>query len=219
MSVTSPAKATITRVDDPSTSVECMFNPKEYTFTKQNSWQAAKTKGTNVPPLEFTSGNPATLQMSLLFDTYDTGEDVRSKYTDKIWELTHVDPKLTNKKSKKGRPPIVRFQWGSAWSFEAVITNLTQKFTLFTEEGTPVRATLDVTFSQVKDAKLFPAQNPTSGGPGGGRVWTVRDGDTLAWIAWREYGDPTAWRPIAEANGLTRVRRLTPGMQLEIPNG
>ena len=215
MSATSPAKATITRVDEPGTSIECMFNPKEYTFTKQNSWQPAKTKGTNVPPLEFTSGNPATLQLQLMFDTYDTGADVRSEYTDKIFELTHVDPKLINKKSKKGRPPIVRFHWGSAWLFEAVITNLTQKFTLFTETGTPVRAILDVTFSQVKDAKLFPPQNPTSGGPGGGqsldragrrfaamdRLARVRRRDRLASDRRRERADPRAPPAAGDATG------------------
>jgi hypothetical protein len=219
MSVASVVPATITRVDSPSVTIQCMFNPKEYTFTKQNSWQPAKTKGSNVPPLEFTSGNPATLQMQLFFDTYSTGEDVRSKYTDPIWELMMVDNSLINKKSKKGRPPQVRFQWGEAWSFLAVISNITQKFTLFKDDGTPLRATLDVTFQQVKDAKLFPSQNPTSGGPGGGRVWTVKEGDTLAWIAYKELGDATVWREIADANHLSRVRKLRPGMMLEIPNG
>jgi len=129
-----------------------------------------------------------------------------------------VDESLTDPKNKKGRPPRVRFQWGQAWSFDAVITSITQKFTLFKADGTPVRATLDVSFQQVKDASLYPAQNPTSGGIGGERVWTVREGDTLSAIAYAEYGDSNRWRPIADANRLTRVRRLKPGTLLAIPN-
>jgi len=78
---------------------------------------------------------------------------------------------------------------------------------------------MDVTFQQIKDAKLFPAQNPTSGGVGGERQWTVRAGDTLTGIAYAEYGDPNAWRRIADANRLTQVRRLRPGIVLEIPHG
>jgi nucleoid-associated protein YgaU len=81
-----------------------------------------------------------------------------------------------------------------------------------------VRATLDVAFQQIKDENLFPKQNPTSGGVGGERVWTVKEGDTLAWIAYSEYGDSGQWRLIADANHLLRVRALRPGTVLEIPN-
>jgi nucleoid-associated protein YgaU len=172
-----------------------------------------------MPQLEFGGGQPATLQMQLFFDTYAAGEDVRKKYTDAIWQLMMVDPKLKDGKTKKSRPPKVRFQWGSAWTFDAVITSITQKFTLFNSHGTPVRATLDITFQQIKDESLFPKQNPTSGGVGGERVWIVNEGDTLAWIAYKEYGDSSQWRRIADANRLTQVRRLTPGTVLEIPNG
>jgi nucleoid-associated protein YgaU len=129
-----------------------------------------------------------------------------------------IDPNLQDPKSTRGRPPKVRFQWGTSWSFKAVITNITQKFTLFLVDGTPVRAELDVTFQQIEDTANLQPQNPTSGGVGGERVWRVRDGDTLAWIAYKSYGDSTRWRPIAEANGLERVRELTPGTVLVIPN-
>jgi nucleoid-associated protein YgaU len=129
-----------------------------------------------------------------------------------------VDKKLKDKKNKNGRPPRVLFQWGETWSFEAVINSVKQQFTLFLSTGTPVRATLDITFQQVTDTAQLRPQNPTSGGVGGERVWRVSAGDTLAWIAFREYGDSTMWRLIADANRLTRVRELTPGTMLVIPN-
>jgi nucleoid-associated protein YgaU len=105
------------------------------------------------------------------------------------------------------------------WSFEAVILSISQKFTLFRYDGRPLRATLDVTFRQIKDSKLLPAQNPTSGGDGGERYWTVSEGDTLAWIAYQTLGESTDWRRIAKANRLTSVRHLKPGTVLVIPNG
>jgi nucleoid-associated protein YgaU len=213
----SPVKASIINLDNESTVVECMFNPKEYTFTKQNTWKAGDTKGSNVPPIEFEKGQPATLQLNLLFDTYQARADVREKYTDAIWRLMQVDETKKDKKNKKGRPPRVRFQWGKTWSFDAVITKISQKFTLFLPNGTPVRATLDVTFQQIKDESLYPRQNPTSGGIETVRLWTVQDGDTLAWIAYKEWGDPQEWRRIADRNHLTQVRRLRPGTVLEIP--
>jgi hypothetical protein len=217
-------KAVINNRDTKGPPIECMFNPKEYAFSKSNQWAPGKIKGKNVPKLEFGSGNPATLTMQLHFDTWATGSggspvDVRT-YTDAIWELTLVDPKLSDQtKYKLGRPPIVHFQWGQAWSFDAVITSINLRFTLFDRNGTPVRAVMDVTFQQAVDEKLFPKQNPTSGGREGGSLWTVREGDTLAWIAHREYGDPNLWRRIADANRLTTVRDLRPGTVLEVPSG
>ncbi|MCI0408789.1 MAG: LysM peptidoglycan-binding domain-containing protein, partial [Acidobacteria bacterium] len=199
-----------------------LFNPKEYSFTKSNSWEKQKNAGGNLPQVTFSGGEPASLTLELLFDTYLAGgenaADVREKYTKEIWNLMKVDPRLTQKKPKKARPPFVRFQWGEAWSFVGVITNITEKFTLFTSKGTPVRATLNLTIQQLRDEGTMPSQNPTSGGVGGERVWTVVEGDTLAWIASREYGDSTQWRRIAEANRLRDVRELQPGRQLVIPN-
>jgi hypothetical protein len=212
------------RGDQDGENIPCMFNPNKYTISKTNQWTPGESKGKDCPPLEFGSGGAAKLSMELFFDTYSECEDPASVkdvrgYTNKLWKLMLVDSNLKDEKNDKGRPPEVMFHWGHDLEFVAVITSITQTFTLFATNGTPVRATLNVTFEQARDPASRPAQNPTSGGVGGERVWTVREGDTLAWIAYAEYGDSTRWRPIAQANRLTSVRRLQPGMMLEIPNG
>ncbi len=213
---TSLAPATIVNLDQGG-SIDVMFNPKEYAITKQNSWTPGKNKATNIPALDFGGGQPQTLTMQLFFDTYEQKVDVRKQYTDAIWNLMLIDPNLKDPNNKKGRPPFVQFHWGGL-SFVAAITQIKQNFTLFLPNGTPVRATLDVTFQQAKDPKQHPKQNPTSGGVGGERLWTVSEGDTLQWISYSVYGDATQWRRIADANRLHRVRELTPGTVLEIPN-
>lgn len=218
------AKAEIINLEN-SERLVCHFNPNAYTFDKKNNWPANEKAGSNMPQHKFGGGSPATLTMELLFDTYGDPKadekDVRKKYTDKLWKLMLVDPKSKNfdKKSKKGRPPQVKFIWGKTWSFEGVITSLSQKFTLFLSDGIPVRATVNVTFQQSKDEAALAKQNPSSGGAGGDRVWTVTEGDSLGWIAYQEYGDTSMWRLIAEANQLEHVRHLTPGATLVIPNG
>jgi predicted Zn-dependent protease len=219
MSTTSLAKAVIVNLDQGGNPIPCMFNPKEYTFTKQNKWSEGKNSGKDVPQLEFSSGQPSKLKMQLLFDTYfkDQQTDVR-EYTDGIWELMMVDQNLVDPKTQRARPPMVRFQWGKTWSFDAVIINISQKFILFLDDGTPVRAQLDVTFQQIKDSRQLRPQNPTSGGTGGEQVWTVKEGETLAWIAYKVYRDSNQWRKIAQHNRLTSVRQIAPGTVLEIPN-
>jgi hypothetical protein len=218
-----PVKATIaklTKQGTPENAMDVFFNPKELTISKQNSWKQNNTPKENVPSGEFTGGGAESLKVQLFFDTYTekSQDDVRAKYTSKISSLMQIDPSTVDKKSGKGRPPTVRFQWGNL-IFDGVISSVSEKLTLFLPaDGKPVRAVVDLTLTQVRDEKQHKKQNPTSGGVGGERVWLVRQGDTLPWIAYQEYDDATEWRRIADANGLSEVRDLRPGIALVIPN-
>jgi nucleoid-associated protein YgaU len=49
------------------------------------------------------------------------------------------------------------------------------------------------------------------------KVWVVRRGESLATIAAVEYGDPRAWRLIADANGVDDPLGLAPGTRLLLP--
>lgn len=207
-------KAYITNLET-GEQVDCLFNPTEYTFAKSNQWEAPKVLGADVPLPKFVGGGAITLKMSLFFDTYEAGTDVR-QHTDRLLKLMSVDPRLQNQKNKKGRPPRVMFSWGMMWSFKAIITEMSQRFTLFLEDGTPVRATVDVTFQQVEQEGTYPGQNPTTAGQPGQRTRIVHPGDRLDWIAYQEYGDATLWRLIAEANHLDDPTQLAPGQRLVI---
>ena len=212
------AKAEIRVVDGKKAgnTVACMFRPKEYTITKRNSWQMKEVKGKDVPQLEFSGGGASTLTMELFFDTYESGGDVRKEYTNEIWGLTAIDDSLTDKINKKGRPPIVQFKWGPVVSFKAVIENITQKFTMFKANGTPVRATLNVTFKEAEKPGKYPFQNPTTSSTPGYKVRIIKEGESLDWIAQEEYGDPALWRFIAETNNLEDPMKLSPGQMLSI---
>jgi hypothetical protein len=216
MSSTKPEKAVIRNLDDGNEQpIEVLFNPNEYTFSKKNTWTKTEVIGKNVPQLEFGGGDSMSLKMQLFFDTYTTGKDVRET-TNRIWKLMNISEKLTDMTNAKGRPPMVEFQWGKTWSFKAVITNISQKFTLFRYDGTPVRATVDVTFLQAKEEGHYPGQNPTTKGSPGYKRRVVKEGDSIDWIAYEEYGDSAMWRFIADTNNLGDPHRLRPGQVLAI---
>jgi hypothetical protein len=211
-----PEKARIINLDDSSEQpIECLFNPNEYTFSKRNTWSKAEIRGKNVPQLEFGGGDSMTLTMQLFFDTYTTGKDVRDT-TNRIWKLMNINEKLTNVPGGPARPPMVEFRWGKTWSFKAVITSISQRFTLFRYDGTPVRATLDVTFMQAKEGGRYPGQNPTTVGVPGYKRRVVKEGENIDWIAHEEYGDSSKWRFIATTNSLDDPQRLKPGWVLVI---
>ncbi|NTU81484.1 MAG: LysM peptidoglycan-binding domain-containing protein [Chloroflexales bacterium] len=217
------AKARIVNVQT-NESVECMFNPKEFVLTKQNNWNGKSAIGQNIPHLLFEGGNSATLKLKLLFDTYEdhdsvsrptggTVKDVRV-HTQRLWDMMKIPDLVRNPETNKGEPPHCRFHWGPILSFEAVIESISETFILFSAEGMPLRSTLEVAFKQIEESGKFPRQNPTSGGGPGEHLYTVREGETLAGIAYEAYGDATAWRHLALTNGISDPRRLRPGQVL-----
>src|SRR3954470_18745818 len=201
-------KAFIENVDT-GDRIDVLFNPKEYKISKANAWQKSKTSGGNVPAMSFQNGNPASLTVQLFFDTYEKKEDVR-KHTNKIAELMAVKIKEGGT-SKKLRPPYVKFHWGLNWTFKAVITQMNQNFNLFLQNGTPVRATVDLTLQEVEDEKAKPRQNPSSAGASGRRTHVVEAGETLDNIAFAELGLAAAWRRIADLNHIYDPLGLKPG--------
>lgn len=189
--------------------VKVMFNPAEYSLEKGNQFASAPLPGLSNPVLSFVNGDADTLTMELFFDTYTNGgsSDVRLE-TDKIAAFLEIDPELH-------APPPVSFVWGSL-TFNAVIERLSQRFTMFLENGVPVRATLNVTFKEYRTIKEQVGDDPNRSSD-----WTkqriVADGDQLNLIAAIEYGDPAVWRVIADVNDIDNPRLLQPGQEIRLP--
>lgn len=195
--------------------VLCMFNPFEYSIAKQNSWQQAAEIARDAPRVTFQRGGTMSLTLQLHFDTLAENKDVRDT-TNKLWKMMMVDESTEHAASGKSAPPEVAFSWGRLY-FKAVITNMTQKFSLFTAEGTPVRALVNVTLMQMFPDNEFPEQ------PGGAasaqsvvQAVTVTEGDHIDNIA-AETGDPSDWRALAEQNNVDNPLNIVPGQQLTPP--
>jgi len=208
------AEATIKNLTD-GEEVRCLFRPKEYTFKKQNEWKPGKVVGLTMKPPKFTGGQPMTLDMELFFDTYEAKSDVRTN-TNGLWRMMKTTESKKDGDTKRSEPPHVEFRWGQSWSFKAVITSIQQKFTLFLPDGTPVRSTVQISFLQAEEDGKYPGQNPTSGGREGYAVHIVKEGESIDWIAFAEYGNSNAWRHLASVNGLDEPDRLRPGQRLLI---
>jgi hypothetical protein len=194
--------------------VKFMFNPFEYAISKSNTWEKKPVIGKNVPQVVFQQGGAETLSLTLHFDTLADGADVRG-YADTLWKMMMVDETTENPRSGKSAPPAVAFEWGRLY-FKAIITSMTQKFTLFLPNGTPVRCQVDVSLEQMADDNEFQPQI-TGGGTGGQtapRTSTVTQGDRMDHIAANSTGDSSNWRSVAEQNNVDNPLSLQPGQTL-----
>lgn len=200
-------KARIT-VEHSKTFIEVMFNPEEYSLNRDNNFASQAIPGLSSPLIQFAHGNLRTLDMELLFDTYEQLKDVRSE-TEKFIHLMEIDPALH-------APPILIVSWASL-QFRCVLMKASQKFLLFLNDGRPVRARITASFTEFIDAahEALAVKRETADYT---KQHTVLQGETIANIAFQYYSNPTLWRPIAVRNRLDNPRDLSAGQLLTIPS-
>lgn len=212
-STVTKAKLIIEGDSDP---IEVKFNPTEYNLSSSIQYTEKNVPGLDGPIGQFISGNSTTLNVTFLFDTYtpptlenpaEGGTDV-TIVTKKIAGLTLIDGSLH-------RIPRVTFSWGSI-EFTGVVTDVKESYTMFLENGMPVRAKVDVTFKSIYDVASGKRMSPLES-PDRTKVKTVIQGDSLWAIAAREYRDPEKWKVIARKNSILNPLELYPGQVLRLP--
>ncbi len=207
------AKATIKILEgrNKDKEIKVLFNPAEYNLEISNSYQEAAPPGLSNPIIQFVNGDTQSLSMELLFDTYTDGggADVSEK-TSEFTRLLEIDADVH-------APPRVEFKWG-VFAFKAVLEKISHRFTMFKADGTPVRATLSVSFKQFRPlAEQLEQPRRNSADKTKRRVMTADDSIWL--LAAREYGQPRFWRMIAGApeNRIEDPRAILPGDVLVLP--
>jgi len=188
--------------------IPVQFNPTEYQLQKSNNFAEIAIPGLETPPVQYVRGNAHKLTAELLVDTSDTLEDVRKRHVTKLRDLLNINSDLH-------APPIVRLVWDGE-VFKGVVESLNITYTLFTPEGTPIRAKLNLTLMEYRSVEEQKKATPKFS-PDVEKVYIVKRGDTLASVAASVYSDPTLWREIARNNEIMDPRRLPPGLILNLP--
>jgi nucleoid-associated protein YgaU len=215
--------------DGTTSSFEVMYNPTELSFEKSTQLAEINIPGIDAPLQQFVRGQSERLTLELFFDTTEDGmgagaASVTTK-TDTIYQLAKIE-------SERHAPPIVSFLWNDRFpgdslssrfggqrrnKFRGVVESVKQRFTLFSPEGVPLRATLTVALreyrtldDQLKELNLASPDRTHS--------HVVQRGETLSAIAARYYHRPGLWRQIAEENDIEDPRRLEVGRILTVPS-
>jgi nucleoid-associated protein YgaU len=212
----------------PDQPVELVYNPTELNFEKSVQLAEITIPGLNAPLQQFVRGQAEKLTVELFFDTTDAGIGAGAvsvtTQTDLIYALTRIEP-------SGHAPPTVSFTWGVSVpgnnlpaasgnqrgnEFLGVVESVRQKFTLFSPDGIPLRATLNVTIREFAPLhKQLPRTNPRS--PDRTHAHVLTGSETLSHIAASFYRRSTLWRPIADTNRIGDPRRLRAGVLLAVP--
>ncbi len=210
-------KATITNTvtEEP---IPVMFNPAEYTVNRDINYAQTAIPGLSAPILQFVNGNAQTLEMELFLDTLEAhrvADRVQNRAQEDVRRLTRRITDLMTIDRTTHAPPVLLFTWGSL-SFTCVLSRASQRFTMFRPDGIPVRATLQVTFTEFRNVDLE-AKEIKRETADYSKIYVVVQGDTLSGIATRLYQNPKLWRPIALRNRIDNPRELVVGTRLMVP--
>lgn len=194
--------------------VTFLYNPKEFSYKKAAKWDTKPAKGAKkAAPPQFTGAEPMALTVEVFLDAYETGADITTQIDLLVSCCVPLDDTI---RGKKPSPPWIQFGWGNMVHLTAYVESVDVKCTMFKPDGTPIRATCTVAMKEIPPDVA--KQNPTSGGVTTLRSHLVVAGDSLPSIAYQEYGQPAAWRVLADANGIDDPQRLRVGRRVLVPD-
>ncbi len=127
-------------------SLTVAFNPSEYVINREAYYAEHKSYFGNTTHLEFKSVRRRQMEVTLFFDTTDTGEDV-SEQTKVLEKFMDMIPQPGSNPAE----PVLSFEWGT-FKFVCVLEDLTMRFTKFTSEGNPLRVAAKCVFTEFSGA-------------------------------------------------------------------
>ncbi len=200
------------------------FNPTEIAITRRSQAGSVPTPGAGGAhqPTQTVKGADINIK-EVIFEGYDTKARCDTLLTWMSPDAGFLGQLLSaiTGKNLKTQPPELTFQWGPpmiGFMYTVTLASVSCTYTRFTSAGIPVRAKVGLTMKEVPSLLGTLPQNPTSGGLTGRRAHTVGHGESLQSIATTNYGNPNAWRRIAEVNNIKDPTRVRPGTTVYLPN-
>jgi nucleoid-associated protein YgaU len=204
------------------------YNPTELSFEKQTQLAEIAIPGLDAPLQQFVRGNAEKLTLEIFCDTTDDGTGVGARSvteeTDKYYQLTKIIP-------ERHAPPTVTLCWNDKFpgadlhdkwgnqrrnTFTGVAESVRQKFTMFSVEGVPLRATVTLVLREYRPIE-YQVYELNLSSPDRTHSHVLKVGETLSAVASRYYDRAGEWRRVAEGNGIEDPRRLQTGQVLQVP--
>ncbi|MDA8128549.1 MAG: hypothetical protein M0Z73_07630 [Betaproteobacteria bacterium] len=171
------------------------FNPASLEYTLSNEFDSSQGNNSARQFVKKTSGK---LTMTLIFDTTDTGGDVRAVTANLAALLQPA------KSGSKKFAPKVEFGWGS-FHFKGVVEQYKETIDFFAASGVPLRASINLTLASQEvefQSNKSPAPTVDRSAP---EPVMAPPGAAPNSVA-SSLGDPRAARAIASANASASLR-------------
>jgi Contractile injection system tube protein/Phage P2 GpU len=162
------AKISIGSLDEAGISVDAQYNPKELQIDKSVPWQKHNKANANGLQLEFTGAEGRTMSIDLLFDGYEENASIQDSVA--VLETLATVREPNSSEDEMRRPHHCVVVWGTVMGggdnkFKCVIEQISTKYTMFSQGGIPLRATVTLKLKEAERVSM--AAGGDSGGAGG----------------------------------------------------
>ena len=202
--------AEFTQQNKPVAEFEAMFNSESFNVNNCFKFDDSQADSETGAEQKFKLVKPREFSFEFLTDATGAAGETRD-----VDEQFAQFKKVTGFSGKVHRPHFLSMTWGT-FSIRCVLKKVEYKRTLFSNEAKPVRGVIMATFSEYKTPKQQEAENPG---------WKSRllklvtniGVESLAMIAYQNYGDVDKYLDIAQRNGLNSLKEIPQVDRLELP--
>jgi hypothetical protein len=199
--------------------IEVMFNPTSYALSFGNKYVQKPSIGGKKTKPQISHAQPRTLQLDFVID----GTGVTNLGIENLLGTQTVSERISEffqicveSQSETHQPKFLRLQWGNSLAFDCRVSNVQVSYSLFDNDGSPLRAKLSTTF--IEDVpEEEGAKKTESSSPDLTHVRIVKAGDTLPLMVKEIYGSFEHVQWLARANDLDQFRKIEPGKKLLFP--
>lgn len=189
-------------------------NPEALKFEKGIAYREDQQQGTTNSTNTFDRYKPQTLAFGFFIDCTGAVEGTLEgdRVEDKIQDLENH---LYDYNSEGHRPSYIVLAYGEL-VFKCQLTSMQTEYMLFNNMGIPLRAKVDLAFSgflgSEEDKRKYSKLSPDMS-----RAVVLREGETLAELCHRFYGNSLLVTKVARYNGLNGFRDIAAGTEILFP--
>src|SRR5688500_14170476 len=190
------ATFTILTGPDKGQPVEVHFNPVSLQYALTNSLSRTGSGDSNKQHVSQSSGK---LTMELVFDTTDSGDDVRGH----TGQIARFMQPVGGGSENENVPPVVEFAWGS-YKFQGMVDTYQETLDFFAASGVPLRASVHLSMASQDKVFESSSQSGADAAAGFGVEASIGFGSPTAVASLA--GNGRAGRAIAAADGSASLR-------------
>ena len=192
---------------------EADINPEKFTHNHSISYTEPTNAASEGNTPKFKSIGPESVSFTLYYDA--TGIIKLNKDRDVTAAIEELKTVTYTYVGNIHRSNYLVISWGT-FIFTCTLDSLKVDYTMFKSDGTPLRATVDVSFkAYINEATRKMTAKKAS--PDLTHQRTITEGFTLPLLAKEVYNDAAYYFKLASANGLDTFRRIKSGTKIVLP--
>lgn len=195
--------------------MEVLINPENYTQEFKIQYNDEQGEGTSANAQRYQKTDTEKMDFSFLFDRTGALPNSPMKADGVVEDIKRFKELTYDFLSDIHRPPYLILTWGTL-IFPCILESISIEYKVIKTDGTPLRAILSASFNKFVDEELR-TQEEDRQSPDLTKIHTVKDGETLDWLAYRIYGDPKYYLEVAKINQIVNLQALRPGQKIVFP--